>query len=233
MAGIAKSSRGVRMAPRSRPTTLSPALVSSRDRMLPVQPMPMTTASTSLSFVTIAAPLREVRNRLRFLVVFLVVVGLDLVAITGRQTGKADHLPRHLVLVAAIHRIGEEPFLRQRQKRIEEQRAAETGEFRLAFLHGLQRLFALLRRQAVEFLAIGFLGPFIGRFDAGAVELAWCERQLIAQLGLCRQEGALPIEPRAIAEAARELAVDETRQTDIRARRRQLVGRNERIHGGL
>src|SRR5882672_6549371 len=155
------------MEPRSRPTTLSPALVSSRDRMLPVQPMPMTTASTSLSFVTIApAPLRKVRNRLRFLVVFLVVVGLDLVAITRGQTGKADHLPRHLVLVAAIHGIGEEPLLGEGQKRIEEQRAAEGGEFGLALFQSLQRFFALLRRQAVELLAIGFLGPFIGRFHA-------------------------------------------------------------------
>src|SRR5262249_23216247 len=46
-----KSSRAVRMGPRSRPTTLSPALVSSRARIAPVHPTPMTTASVSLSIV--------------------------------------------------------------------------------------------------------------------------------------------------------------------------------------
>src|SRR5262249_61893467 len=53
--GRVKSSRGVRLAPRSRPTTLSPALVSSRARIEPVQPTPMTTASVSLSIVAIVA----------------------------------------------------------------------------------------------------------------------------------------------------------------------------------
>src|ERR1700716_551113 len=50
---MVKSSRGVRFAPRSRPTTLSPALVSSRARIAPVQPTPITTAPVSLSIVAI------------------------------------------------------------------------------------------------------------------------------------------------------------------------------------
>src|SRR5260370_20825637 len=51
--GMVKSSRDVRLAPRSRPTTLSPALVTSRARIAPVQPTPITTASVSLSIVAI------------------------------------------------------------------------------------------------------------------------------------------------------------------------------------
>src|SRR6266480_4458546 len=54
--GSAKSAFGVRLAPRSRPTTVSPALVSSRAMMLPVQPMPTSTASTCFSFLAMARP---------------------------------------------------------------------------------------------------------------------------------------------------------------------------------
>src|SRR5690348_11475631 len=53
--GSAKSSRAVRFGPRSSPTTLRPTLVNSRARMLPVQPTPITTASTSLRIVVMAA----------------------------------------------------------------------------------------------------------------------------------------------------------------------------------
>ena len=63
--GSVKSSRVERSAPRSSPTTLSPALVSSRARMLPVNPTPMQTASTSLSIVAIVVspPTLGVINR--------------------------------------------------------------------------------------------------------------------------------------------------------------------------
>lgn len=50
--GRAKSVSGKRILPRSNPTTFNPALVSSRARMLPVQPIPMMTASAALSRVT-------------------------------------------------------------------------------------------------------------------------------------------------------------------------------------
>src|SRR6185436_20630188 len=103
-----KSSRGVRIAPRSRAMTFSPALVSSRARMLPVQPMPITTASTSFNTVAMAPlPLRKVRDGLRSLVIFLAEIGLDFLAIARRQAREADHLPCNLVLVAAVNRVGE------------------------------------------------------------------------------------------------------------------------------
>ena len=84
--------------------------------------------------------------------------------------------------------------------------------------------------QAIEVLAvIGLPRPFVGRFDAGAEELARRERQLIPVLGLAGQERPLPIEPRAVAEGARQLAVDEHRKPHIGARGRQLIGRDQRV----
>src|ERR1700680_2256742 len=52
MPGRAKFSRGDLSMPRSRPTTVRPALVSSRAMMLPDQPMPTMTASTD--FIVLA-----------------------------------------------------------------------------------------------------------------------------------------------------------------------------------
>src|SRR5579871_460478 len=127
MLGMVKSSRGVRIAPRSSPTTCSPAFVSSRDKMLPVQPIPMTTASVSFSTVTIARSSGKVRYRKRALVIFLVEIGLDLVAIARGKSWKADHLPRHLVFVSAINRIGEEPFHGELKQAVEEEGGCESG----------------------------------------------------------------------------------------------------------
>src|SRR5262245_16964241 len=128
MLGIAKCSRGVTSSPRSSPTTCRPALVSSRAMMLPVQPMPTMTASTSFNRVAMAASSRKVRNRLRRLLVRLVAVLRDHVAIGRRQAGEADHLPRHLVAIAAIDRIGEEPLHVEGEQPLEELLAVEADE---------------------------------------------------------------------------------------------------------
>src|SRR6201986_5299311 len=114
--GSEKSSRDVRLAPRSRPTTLRPALVSSRARMLPVNPTPMQTASTSLRTI-MARSSGEVRDRARRLVVFLAEIGLDLFAIGRRQGGVADHLPLRHVPVPAIAPIRAEAFHSDLQER--------------------------------------------------------------------------------------------------------------------
>src|SRR5262249_16077568 len=91
------------------PTTVSPALVSSRARMLPVQPMPTMTASTSFNRVAISLlPSREIRDRLRLDDVALVAILLDQVGIDRRQSGEAKHLPCDLVAVTAVDWIGEE-----------------------------------------------------------------------------------------------------------------------------
>src|SRR5262245_4816542 len=140
MPGSAKCSPGVRSAPRSSPTTVSPALVNSRAMMLPVQPMPTMTASISFNRVAIAAlPSGKVRDRLRLDHVALVAILIDQGGIDRRQAGIADHPPCGLVAVAAIDGIGEEALHGDLQQRPEELLAVEIGERGLARLEFLQR----------------------------------------------------------------------------------------------
>src|SRR5262249_54959304 len=98
----------MRSGPRSSPTTLSPALVSSRAAIAPVQPIPTMTASTSFKRVTMLLPSRKVRDRLGWSDVAFVDIGVDLVGVGGRQAWEPEHCPRDLIAVAAIHRVGEE-----------------------------------------------------------------------------------------------------------------------------
>src|SRR5262249_20594022 len=141
---------GLRSAPRSSPTTLSPALVSSRAMMAPVHPIPTMTASTSFSLVAIVASLREVRERARRRDVALVEVAVDHVLVGGRQAREAEHLPARLVAVAAVHRVGEEPLHDHGVHAVEEGGGGEVLEFRLAVLHLLERLDALRSVEPVE-----------------------------------------------------------------------------------
>src|SRR5438105_3038117 len=120
MRGSAKCSPGVRSSPRSSPSTCSPALVSSRAMMLPVQPMPTMTASTSFNRVAMAASSRKVRNGLRRLLVGLVAVLRDVVAVGRGQAREADHLPRDLVAVAPMNRVGEEALHVDGEQRLEQ-----------------------------------------------------------------------------------------------------------------
>src|SRR5580693_1736484 len=146
----------MRSGPRSSPTTLSPALVSSRAMMAPVQPMPTMTASTSFSLVAIVASgSREIRDRPRRRDVALVVIGIDLFAVERRQAREAEHLPGDLVAVAAVHRIGEEALHHDREHAVEEGRGGKILELGLALLDLLERIDALGRRKPIEFLAEG------------------------------------------------------------------------------
>src|SRR5258707_13403796 len=109
MFGKEKCSRGVRSSPRSSPTTVRPALVSSRAMMLPVQPMPTMTASTSFKRVVMSgSPLRKVRDGLRFHLITFVAIFIDQGGIDRRQAWVSDHPPARLVASAAVDRIGEE-----------------------------------------------------------------------------------------------------------------------------
>src|SRR5258705_10540660 len=99
----------MRSGPRSSPTTVRPALVNSRARIVPVQPMPTMTASTSFKRVAIA-PSRKVGDRLRLDEIALVAILIDAVGVERRQAWIADHLPCDLRPVPAIDRIREEPF---------------------------------------------------------------------------------------------------------------------------
>src|SRR6202011_2345769 len=141
-----------------------PAFVNSRERIAPQKPMPITTASVSFSFVTIAASVsREVGDRLRIRDIALVAEGIDLVGIGGGQAGEAEHLPADLVAIAAIDRIGEEASHGDAVQLREEGARIEILECGLAVLHRLQRGDAIGRREAIEVLAaIGLAAPRIG-----------------------------------------------------------------------
>src|SRR5262245_28746964 len=165
--GRAKFSRGVRSDPRSSPTTVSPALVSSRAMMLPVQPMPTITASASFNRVAISASSRKVGDRLRLGDVALAAILVDQVGVGRRQAGKAHHPPRHLVAVAAVDRIGKEALHGDGEQCLKKLPAVEVGKFRLALFQCFQRLVALLGGEAIEILAKGLARPGIGRRDAG------------------------------------------------------------------
>src|SRR5258706_9777169 len=208
MPGSAKSCAGERLAPRSRPTTESPALVSSRAMMLPVQPMPTSTASTCFSFLAMACPSAEIGDGLGFDADLLPAIGFGLVGPGRGQAGIADHAPGDLVAVAAIHRIGEEAFHGRLQHGFEEGLRFDALELRRALFHGGERGGAVRLREAVEILAVGFARPGIGGPDAGGEIFARRQRQLVAMFGPRGKERAVAVEARAIAPGARELAGD-------------------------
>src|SRR6266540_285469 len=109
--GTAKSFSGLRIAPRSSATTLSPASVNSFARMPPVQPSPTMTASTSFNFVAIlAAPSAHVRDADGIGGEGLVAIFLDVLAMHRDRAGETDQPPARLVAVTAVDRIREHPF---------------------------------------------------------------------------------------------------------------------------
>src|SRR5258705_8090202 len=148
----------MRSGPRSSPTTVRPALVNSRARIVPVQPMPTMTASTSFKRVAIA-PSRKVGDRLRVDEIALVAILIDAVGVQRRQARIADHLPRRLVAIAPIDRIGKEAFHHQVDERVEELPAVELAELRLAGFERLERVLALLRAEPMEVLAVDLAHP--------------------------------------------------------------------------
>src|SRR5262245_51758353 len=99
------------MGPRSSATTFNPALVSSAERIPPVQPSPTTTASTSGSLVAmVASSSAQVRNALGVCDVLAVAEFRDVLAMYRDDAGKAHQLPARLVAVAAVDRVGEHAF---------------------------------------------------------------------------------------------------------------------------
>src|SRR5277367_3993085 len=117
--------------PRSRHTTLNPALASSMDMIEPTTPLPTTTTSTDFSFVAdISAFLAvahdddvlrkafgidrhptglDVEHADGFGVVRLAAGDQFPVLPTG-HSGESEQLPTHFVAVAAVQWIGEVPL---------------------------------------------------------------------------------------------------------------------------
>src|SRR5207249_2453271 len=105
--------------PRSSPTTVRPARVSSRAMILPDQPMPTMTASTAFKVLAMETSSREIGDGLRLEHDLLAAIFERLLGIGRGQAGIADHAPRDLVAVAAVDRIGKEPLHGGLQQHIE------------------------------------------------------------------------------------------------------------------
>src|SRR5258708_9540413 len=168
------------------------------------------------------------RDRLRRRGVAIVAVFIDLAGISRRQAGETEHLPRSLVAIAAVDRIGEEPVDRGGEQRLEERLGAHADELGFAFFHGLQCGNTLGRREAIEFLPVGLARPRIGGGDAGSKELLWGQGELVALLGLAFLEGTAAVHLGATAPGARQLTVAEGHASAIGTPWRKLVGRRER-----
>src|SRR5512147_2488212 len=112
---MAKSGLVLRIPPRSSATTRIPASLSSFARMPPVHPRPTMTTSTSFKRVGIGTS-GEIEDASGLGVVFLVAIGLDVLGVDRNHAGEANHLPRGLVAIAAVHRVGEKPLHRRRKE---------------------------------------------------------------------------------------------------------------------
>src|SRR5579872_4460936 len=130
--GFAKSVLISNCLPRSRHTTFIPALASSIDMIEPTTPLPTTTTSTGFSFVAdiSAFPVAiglghdvlwkafridrhlaglDVENA-DGLGVIRLTAGEQLSVLAAGHAREAEQLPTHLVAVAAVERVGEEPL---------------------------------------------------------------------------------------------------------------------------
>jgi hypothetical protein len=163
------------------------------------------------------APTRKVDDRLGIDEIALVAILIDAVGVERRQARIADHLPRRLVAIAAIDRIGEETLHHQVDERVEELPAVEVAELGLAGFDRLERVLALLRTEPMEVLAVHLAHPVIGCRDAGADELARRQWVLIAVLGFAFAERPRAVELGAAAEAAGKLAIDENDHAAVAA----------------
>src|SRR6202166_1672356 len=139
--GLLKSVFTSKDLPRSRHTTLNPALASSIDMIEPTTPLPTTTTSTDFSFVfdisvrPVALDDHMLRKAFRvdrhaaglnvehadgFGVVRLTAGDQVAVFATG-QSGESEQFPTHFVAVAAVQRIGEIPFVGVAPQQVEEE----------------------------------------------------------------------------------------------------------------
>src|SRR5579872_935467 len=136
--------------------TSVPFSVTWRATRAAVNPPPTITTVRLSSLVAIAgAPLAEVRDRLGILRARKrLAAKFHHVARVGcRKAGIADHAPEHLVLVAAVDRIGKARLHEQRIGQLVE--PFPQGEPRIGDLprgEVLQELVSITGRERVEFL---------------------------------------------------------------------------------
>src|SRR5215467_10466570 len=144
------------MPPRSSATTFKPASVNSLPRMPPVQPRPTMTTSTSFILVAMSSSVSaHVRDADRIGGVFLIAKLLDVLIMESDNAGEADHLPTHLILVAAVDGVGEHPFHYGLIHRSEKNaRRRPIFKCNLASLKPKQKFLALARGNLVERFAV-------------------------------------------------------------------------------
>src|SRR3569832_1294863 len=213
------------MAPRSSATTLRPASVSSLARMPPVQPNPTMTTSTSLSFVVMAAPLlAHVRDAEWLIGKRLAAILRDVVAMHGDDARKADDGPSRLVAVAAVNRIGIHALDYRLIKRGPEHPYRQAVvEADLCGREADQDLLPLVSRDPVERVAIGLAAVRVGGRNACAIQLGWCQWQLVALRRGAQLPRPLHIKTVALAPAAGQRAVDIDIDAEIGAFRADFV----------
>src|ERR1700761_1185830 len=95
------------------------------------------------------------------------VMLVDPVAIIVMRAGKADHLPRHHILVAAIDRIGEEPRLRVGEDQLEEILTIGAIELERAVFQAFDDLVLLIAAKLGKGLVLVFAA-------AGGIECGEC-----------------------------------------------------------
>src|SRR5262249_35747262 len=150
--------------------------------------------------------------------VFFVAKLLHVLIIHGNNSGKADDLPAGLVPVAAVDRVGEQPFydgLIHRGKKKAGGRA--VFERHPARLEAQEKFLALALGDFVETLAVGLDAKRIGRCNAGTIQLRWCERNLISLARHAFLPWTLHIKALAFAPAAGKRAIDVDVDSDIGA----------------
>src|SRR5215470_19955917 len=235
------------------PTTLRPDSASSLARIVPVTPTPTTTTSTGFSLVAIAASSVEPRQEhvLRMAVLvgrdrvalhvrdryWLGVVGhavpLDVLAVRGGDAGKAHELPRDLVAVAAVDRVGEEALDRVREQQIEEERSRQRRERELSGLELRKDLVLLCSLQLRKGLLKAEHAGGIHFRNRRAVDLLRRERRLVPLLRRALGPRPLPVVARHRAPGTGELLVDEVRNAGLLRSGSELVGRDEACDRGL
>lgn len=159
---------------------------------------------------------------------------IDPVGEVGACAGKTDHLPRRHVAVAAVDRVGEIPFTRIPQQQCEEGRA-HHGVGRQHALFGLrEQRIAPARIELRERLAVCGGGRAVEQGDAGAVQLARCLAQLVAQRRWrFRMKRSLHVPVRAVAVRQLHLPVEEHRHAGLHAAWTVAVLRDQPVHRGV
>ena len=161
------------------------------------------------------------------------VMLVDPVAIIVMRAGKADHLPRRHVLVAAIDRIGEKAGLRVLEDQLEEILAVGAVELERAVLETFDDL---------VFLIVGKLGkdllPYLPRQAASSAAraLRYCCAGVTGDCGPCCLVpfwNGPPCSGLRSGRRAGELAVDINGAAAILAARRQIVGRDQPVDKGF